>query len=190
VNVDYHISYDDHLYSVPCRLVRSKVLIRSTSRMIEVFHKGTRVALHPRSYKKYGRTTNPEHMPKSHREYAEWTPARLTTWGRECGVHVAALLDRIMKSRQHPALGYRTCLGIMHMEKKVGKERLDAACKRALEMGVLTCRGVRNILERKQENIPLVTDDIQYSIHHENVRGAAYYRQNGTEEAHAAASHD
>jgi transposase len=190
VNIDYHISYDDHLYSVPYRLVRSKVLIRSTASMIEVFHKGTRVAVHRRSYRKYGRTTNSEHMPSAHRAYAEWTPERLTNWGQKSGVHVAALFDAIMKSRQHPEQGFRSCMGIMRMEKKVGRQRLDAACKRALELHTLNSRSVRTILEHKQESVPLETDEMQFSIHHVNVRGAAYYRQNGTEEAHAAASHD
>ncbi len=41
VNIDYHISAEGHLYSVPYRLVGPEVTIRLTTTMLEVLHQGS-----------------------------------------------------------------------------------------------------------------------------------------------------
>jgi transposase len=190
VNIDYHVSFDEHYYSVPYKLVQKTISIRATNLMIEVFYKGTRVASHQRSYQKYRHTTIAEHMPPSHRWHAEWTPDRLVEWGRKSGADVAALFDEIMKSRLHPEQGFRACMGIKRLGEKVGNIRLNAACQRALAIGGKSYKCVRNILERGQENAPLPSEQLVLSIHHDNVRGAGYYRESQQEESYVASSHD
>jgi transposase len=54
---DYHVEVDDHYYSVPFRLLRETVEARLTDTTIEVFHKGLRVASHPRSSVRHRHTT-------------------------------------------------------------------------------------------------------------------------------------
>ncbi len=54
-----------------------EVHARATTRTIEVFHRGRRVAAHGRRYGGPRHGTPPEHMPSAHRRYAEWTPERL-----------------------------------------------------------------------------------------------------------------
>jgi hypothetical protein len=49
VNIDCHISVEGHLYRVPYRLVGASVTIRLTASMVEILHRGARVAVHARS---------------------------------------------------------------------------------------------------------------------------------------------
>ncbi|MGI4957674.1 MAG: IS21 family transposase, partial [Janthinobacterium lividum] len=49
VNLDYHIEIAKHFYSVPFRLLRQPVEARITARTVEIFHRGTLVAMHQRS---------------------------------------------------------------------------------------------------------------------------------------------
>ena len=49
VNIDYHVAFEKHFYSVPHTLIHQQVEIKATERMVEIFHKGKQVALHPRS---------------------------------------------------------------------------------------------------------------------------------------------
>jgi hypothetical protein len=77
VGLDYHVEVEKHYYSVPHQLLREKVWARITARTIEVFHRGKRVAAHVRSSSNRKHTTVREHMPSSHRRYADWTPERL-----------------------------------------------------------------------------------------------------------------
>ena len=53
VSVDYYIGVDDRFYSVPCRL-KLQVDARTSADVVEIFHKGERVASHIRVTKKYG----------------------------------------------------------------------------------------------------------------------------------------
>lgn len=48
--VDYHVEYDGYFYSVPYGLIREQGDLRATSRTIEVFHRGQRVAACPATF--------------------------------------------------------------------------------------------------------------------------------------------
>ena len=92
VHIDYHVEVDGHYYSVPYALVKQSLEARLTATTVECFHKGQRVASHVRSHLKGRHTTVPEHMPKAHREYAEWSPQRLVRWAEQTGPATAALI--------------------------------------------------------------------------------------------------
>jgi hypothetical protein len=49
VHIDYHVSFDNHFYSVPFTLSGEEVNIRATEKTIEIFYQRKRVASHPRS---------------------------------------------------------------------------------------------------------------------------------------------
>jgi transposase len=144
--------------------------------VVEVFHKGHRVASHPRSGKVRSFTTLVEHMPEAHRRHAEWTPARITAWAERSGPSVAGLVAAIMASRPHPEHGFRSCLGIMRLGKRYGDERLEAAAARALAFRALSYRSVESILKAGLDGQPLPGSEPVTTIgDHANGRGAAYY---------------
>jgi hypothetical protein len=63
------------------------------------------------------------------------------------------------------------------MAKKVGKQRLNSACRRALEYESFYYKTVKNILERGidlQEE--LFASSTQTTPEHENIRGSNYYQ--------------
>jgi transposase len=131
VGIDYHVDVDGHYYSVPSSLVKKQVDIRITAGTMEVLFKGNRVASHARSFLKGKPTTLPEHMPSSHRRYAEWTPERIRSWAATVGPQTEAHVLAIMEHRTHPEQGFRAALGIMRLFKQYGTERLETACRRS-----------------------------------------------------------
>ena len=177
VNIDYHVEFEGHYYSVPHRLIKQQLELRVTAKTVECLLKGKRVASHRRSGVKGGHTTLPEHMPSSHREYASWTPSRLINWARETGPSTAKLTEAILESRPHPEQGFRSCLGVMRLSKSYGAERVEAACERALAIQARTYKSVKAILEHGLEGKPLPGSERDLApVEHANVRGAAYYR--------------
>jgi hypothetical protein len=62
---DYHIEIDGHWYSAPFRLIKELVDARVADKTVEIFHKGQRVASHPRAPNRRGHTTIAEHMPSA-----------------------------------------------------------------------------------------------------------------------------
>ena len=73
VGPDYHVEVFGHHYSVPYQLVKDQLDVRVSARTVECFAKSKRVASHLRSFHAGAHTTQAEHMPRAHREYAEWT---------------------------------------------------------------------------------------------------------------------
>lgn len=128
VNIDYHVAFDNHWYSVPYQMVQQEVEVRATAAIVEVFHRGVRVASHARSSAANKATTVDEHRPKAHQRYLEWTPSRLVDWAQTIGPATADVFEKIMASKRHPEQGYRSCLGILRLGKEYSPARLEAAC--------------------------------------------------------------
>jgi transposase len=179
LNIDYHVAFEDHLYSAPHALRHEDIelWLRATVNAVEIFHGHERVAAHVRSYVRGGFTTKTEHMPSSHRAHAEWTPSRILGWAEQVGPNVRALCDAILRERRHPEWGYRSCLGLFRLGKKYGNTRLDAASRRALYAGARSYRPVKTILENNLDGQPLPESDAPATAGtvHENVRGPGYY---------------
>ena len=176
VHIDYHVAVDKHYYSVPHQLVGLRCEARVTASTVEVLHRGRRVASHVRSHLQGRYTTLPEHMPEHHRQQAEWTPERVVRWAGEAGGSVTAVATRIIASRPHPQQGYRSCLGVIRLGKQYGKDRLEAACERALATGACSCKSLASSLKNGLDQQPLPTAAAPMpAIDHENIRGADYY---------------
>ena len=176
VNIDYHVEFEKHYYSVPHRFIGEKVFIRATERTVEVFHKHRRVASYPRSRARGRHTTLTEHMPANHRHYAEWSPDRFLRWAEEIGPQTRTLIEAALASRRHPQQAYRTCLGILGLAKRYTKERLEAASGRALASGIRSYKGIKNILDTGLDQVPLEEPTSTPLDPHANIRGPSYYR--------------
>jgi len=176
VNIDYHIEIDQHYYSVPFRLVRDKLDVRLTAHTVEAFQKGQRVVCHVRSFIPHRHSTLKEHMPPAHQNYLEWTPSRIVSWAQKTGPATAELIKRIIDSRTHPEQAYRSCLGILRLEKHYAKERLENGCLRALRFGVLSFKALRNILDNGLDRLEDSDKSAEPALpDHENIRGSGYY---------------
>src|SRR5262245_1228194 len=175
VGLDYHVEIEKHYYSVPHQLLREKVWARITARTVEVFHCGKRVAAHVRSSSNRKHTTVRDHMPSSHRRYADWTPERLRRQAGAIGRHTSALLEIILQERTHPEQGFRACVGILRLAKTYGRERLEAACSRALEIGARSYSSVNSILKNNLDRRRPATPADGPAITHDNIRGPTYF---------------
>jgi transposase len=178
VHPDYHIELDRHYYSVPYQLNGEQVDVCFSEKSVEILFNGQRVALHARSSVPGRHTTLKEHRPAKHQDL-EWTASRMTEMGRQVGPSTAAVLERIMQSRKHPELGYRSCMGVLRLGKRFTSERLEAACVRALTMNACSYQSIKSILNNSLDRqvvepveVPAVHGEV-----HANVRGADYYRR-------------
>jgi len=176
VNINYHISFERHEYSVPFTYIHKEVDIKATLRLVEVYFKGERICSHLRSKMIYSYTTLKEHMPPSHQRYQEWTPERILDWAEKYGPAVKTLIEKIMASRMFPEQAYKRCLGIIRLERHYTAERLNRACERALKYNVFSYNGVKSILQNeldiKSEELPQFTN---FPKAHDNIRGAEYF---------------
>ncbi|WP_457580274.1 Mu transposase domain-containing protein [Ensifer canadensis] len=173
VSTDYHVEFQSFFYSVPHALTRQQVDIRATARMIEIFPRGKRVAVHQRRYgdPRYGK--DPAHMPTSHRRYAEWKPERFRRWGASIGPQTEGLVVAILASRPHPEQGFRTCLGILRLYRDITRDRAEAVSARAVEIGGLTCKTITSLISTHKS--ARHSTEPAAVMEHVNLRGSGYF---------------
>ena len=176
VNIDYHVEYELHYYSVPNQYRGEVVELRVTATTIEIFYKGKRIASHVRNFAAGKHTTLEEHRPKNHQQYGDWPPERIINWAKKVGPSAALLAETIMQQRGVPEQGYRSCMGILRLSKSFGDDRLEAACGRALAIRAFSYKSVKSILSSGLDQRPLPEPPHQLSIVHSNVRGALAFR--------------
>ena len=84
----------------------------------------------------------------------------------------------IINDKPHPEQGYRSCLGLIRLAKGYGPGRVEAACRRALALGVCSYRSIRSILENKLDEQPLPDEAAPAGepVDHPNLRGRSYYQ--------------
>jgi transposase len=176
-NCHVYFLEDKHYYSIPYRYIGKRVKVVYTGSLIEVYYNYTRIACHIRDYKKYGYTTIKEHLPEHHRYILGWNPDMFINQAAKIGSSAEELIRQVLKSKPHPEQGYKSCQGILSFAGKVGPERLNNACKRAIDFQTYNYMVVKNILEKGLDRI--TEDDeslIQAAIpFHENIRGSKYY---------------
>ena len=177
VSVNGHVCLreDKHYYSVPYQYIGKKVKILFNRSYVEMYYKYVLIARHERIKKNYGYTTIKDHLASTHQFIADWSPERFIGMASEIGAPVEEFIKLVLLNKQHPEQGYKSCMGILSFERRVGKERLIAACSRALDCGIYTYAIIRNILERNLDRIP-VPELVEKTIpQHSNIRGESYY---------------
>ena len=172
---DYHVRIDSHFYSVPHALVNTHLEARLTASTIEILHAGKRVASHPRSYS-IGKTTDSNHMPDSHRHFDRWNVENELAWGLSVGPNTHAFLETLFSKSSHRDFGYRWANFVKKLFREYGDERLEAACKLAIEVGANKTSNLHSILknnlDQQKSRIARINEA---SFEHENIRGADYY---------------
>lgn len=175
VGLDGCFEVDGSIYSAPYTLCRKPVELRITANMIEVLHRGRRVASHERTSGK-APVIDPQHLQPADRYFGMWTADRELAWAATIGPRTQAFLNHLLAAAKVKEQGYRSAGALKRMEKEFGAERLEAACARALDIGAHSLTSVRSILNTGLDRQgPPKADFQEAAFHHPNVRGSDYY---------------
>jgi transposase len=171
------LTEDRHYYSVPFRYIGDKVKMIYTRTTVEIYCRGERIAHHKRSTRSFGYTTVKDHMPSAHQFVSDWSSEKFITWAKGIGQETGIVIETIIQSRVHPEQGYKSCAGILSFAKRVGKERLNNACKRAISYQSCNYNSIKSILEKGLDQLQ-TRDELFYKPlpAHENIRGKEYYQ--------------
>src|SRR5690606_11571236 len=175
-----YFSPDRSYYSVPYRYIGKETCIHYTRDMVEVFFYHERIAMHRRSPDRGSYITNPAHLSSTTKYYSDWNPEFFKKKAARLGAHVLGCVERILVSHEYPEIGYKRAMGVIQLHKSYGPERLDNACKRALEGEASSYHHIRNILKNNLDKASLFYQDPEPTeTHipiHPNIRGASEYK--------------
>lgn len=176
---DCHVTYKKNHYSCPYQYVGKKVDLKITESLIEIFHKGERLATHNK-YQDYvcdAWSTHPEDMPEQFKQM-EWDDQRIRRWAASIGSSTSAVIDLIFDSVKIKEQGYNACLSVLRLSKSYSKERLEAACSLALtKFRSPRYRHLKSILASNEDMIYANDQKRNTAVNSTKgyVRGASYY---------------
>jgi transposase len=171
VNIDYHVQYQQHHYSVPHQYVGEKLELHASDTLIALYFRDRKITTHPRKHRP-GMTTEPGHMPKRHQQHQQWTPGRLKNWACDIGPEVLTWVDAQLATRAHPEQAYRVCLGLLNLGRAYPQARLEAACRIANQAGLTRLKQIKSILQSNRDQLPEQFDlDPGLPQDHKNIRG-------------------
>jgi transposase len=152
VHRDYHIEVGKALYSVPKAYIGAHLDVRADSALVQLFHRGQLVKVHPRQ-RPGGRWTDPEDLPAEKVGYAMRDLDRLVAaahrHGRDVGIYAERLLDDKL-----PWTRMRAVYRLLGLVRRYGDEAVNTACGKALEVDVISVTKIASMLERDTVNTP------------------------------------
>ena len=171
VNIDYHVQYQQHHYSVPHQYVGEKLELHAGDSLVQVYFRHRLVASHPRKHRA-GMTTEAGHMPERHSKHQKWTPQRLQTWAQSIGPDALTWVSVQLESKDHPEQAYRLCLGLLNLSREYPAVRLNASCRIANREGLTRLKQIKSILKSNRDQLPEQLELAgELPQDHENIRG-------------------
>ncbi len=150
VHRDFHVEVDKAIYSVPHHLIGRTLRARRDSSTVKLYLRGELVKVHARK-PPGGKSTDPADMPTGTEIYATRDIERLgrmaSDHGPSIGLYAAAILDTPL-----PWTKMRQVYRLLGLVKKWGPERVELACRRALEAEALDVNLVSRMLQRARED--------------------------------------
>lgn len=150
VHRDHHIEVAKALYSVPGDLIGTTVEVRADRQLVRVFARGQLVKVHPRQAPGR-RVTDPDDLPAERTAYALRDLDHLRRLAAGHGPAIGAMAVGVL-DHPLPWTKMRQAYALLGLVKKWGPERVEAACRRALDAEAINVGIVGRMLERGTEN--------------------------------------
>lgn len=156
VHPDCHVVIDGSYYSVPFAHVGQQLDAYLFERVVQLFNGTELISSHPRATGKGTWSTRLEDYPTHKAAYLERTPAFCRQRASEIGPATGQVVDQLLTDRWQDRL--RSVQAILRLAESVGRERLEAACQRALFYGDPRYRRIKDILNAALDREPLPAD--------------------------------
>lgn len=146
VHPDHHVSCRSALYSVPSSLCPpgETVEVESTSKVVRIRYRGELIKVHPRQHGG-GRATDPADYPAELTRYTTRVPDQVQRRAAELGESVGAFASRLLEG-DLPWAKLRQGHKLLRLGERYTPHRLNAACRRALEVDLIDVNRVERIL--------------------------------------------
>jgi len=145
---DRHVAVARGLYSVPGDLIGQRLTARADSRTVKLYWRAQLIKVHPRMAPGR-RHTDPADLPSELTAYAmrdlDALQRKATTYGEHVGAYAAALLEHPL-----PWTKMRQVYRLLGLVRRHGADRVDDACRRALDAEAVNVGLIDRMLSRSQ----------------------------------------
>ena len=169
-NNHIYLQKDRHYYSVPYEHIGKQATVIYTRSTVSIYIDCKRVAFHLRSYVVGHYTTVKDHLCSTHQHYRDRSPDYYMAKAKSRSDELHNLFILLFKQNRYPEQQYRTCDGLLRLQRTYDPDKFEKACQIAIENQRYNYGFVANILKNNMighcqqiEEKPLPK--------HENIRG-------------------
>jgi transposase len=150
VHPDHHIRFDHALYSLPTHWIGCKALVRADRALVRIYVRDELIKTHPRQ-KPGQRSTDFNDYPHERAPYAMRWPDFYRHRARVLGSAAGDFTDKLLEG-EFPWSRIRQAQKLLGLGDRYGAERLNAACRRALDFETIDVYRIQRILEQGLES--------------------------------------
>lgn len=175
----YHVTFDHHRYSVPCRFIGQDILVRANAKNVVMSDiNNQQIASHERVYDSLPEViTDPAHRPPDHRFRAEveaMNGDQWRDWADTMGPCTRKVLDAILGSVRHEEQMYENFAPVYMTAKDLSAEIVEEAAKRCLQADELKPTYFKKCLRMVEEERRIAKSTQSSTENY--VRGKEYYK--------------
>lgn len=168
---DCHLMFDHNFYSSPHTLRGLELDVWASSKLVEIYHDGNRVALHARQTTTTAKfITNTDHYPPAQQAFAEEDIQTILSRAARAGPETARLVKGLLES-SHPLKHYRRCQGIVALGWKYTPELLEAACEAANRFNNANVQYLERVIRARKGVVTKEPNEIKQRSFNPHLRG-------------------
>ena len=177
-NSHIYFGRDKHYYSVDYHNIVKKVKVVYTQSMIEIFLGTTKLASYLRDRRPGAYTSKEEHLPSYFGDYQMASPQRYIERGYKATPILGKYFEGLFSTRngmRRPEIYYKSCDGLLHLQKVTDAALFHKACEIAISMGQYNYHFVFQMVDsRCMGYVTNPTEDSE-APENSNARGSKYY---------------
>lgn len=169
-NCCIYFGRDKHYYSVPYHFIGKQVHVEYTRTLVKIYADGRLLKAYERDYSHGRYTICDEHLASNSREYRDRTPQRYIERCEKVSVELGRLVTLMFHTSRLPAeMHYRSCDGLLSLQRTTDPVLFRTACEIAIEYGRYNYRFVRQLIDSRCAGVH--QHDLLMPPEHGNIRG-------------------
>ena len=174
-NGHIYLSEDRHYYSVPYCWIGQKAQVIYTATVVSIYVRNQCVATHVRNMTGGGYSSVKEHLSSHHQHWMDRSPDYYMAIAGEKSENLVRLFEGIFADNRPPEHHYRTCDGVLSLQRKTPPDVFERAVETALKNEMYSYPSVMNLI--KNDACNRLEQTVEKLLpQHENIRGKEYYR--------------
>jgi hypothetical protein len=149
VHPDCHLAFEKNFYSAPEALRGQLLDVWASEKTVEIYHEGTRVAVHTRSKGKGLFVTQRSHYPEACRAHSEATPSYTKSQAARIGPKTSEFIEQMLAG-ETPLKNLRRAQGVVALAKKYPAEHIEEACSAAIRLNQKNYIFVERMLKNRK----------------------------------------
>lgn len=121
----------------------------ASEKTVEIYHEGTRVAVHTRSKGKGLFVTQRSHYPEASRAHSEATPSYSKSQAARIGPKTSEFVEQMLAG-ETPLKNLRRAQGVVALAKKYPAEHIEEACSAAIRLNQKNYIFVERMLKNRK----------------------------------------